>query len=150
MSKQVVDYNAFNSWDSFGAALMLGIVPAIMNYVFTEPHDVTGSIFIAALALLISLAAVLVLLRMLLPKLQAIWQAFQGVLAQAGLENQLFLPLIKVLAITQVTHIAAEMCRDAGERAMAAKLELCGAATSLLCVIPLAERALALIGALGT
>ena len=103
-----------------------------------------------ALALLISLAAVLVLLRMLLPKLQAIWQAFQGVLAQAGLENQLFLPLIKVLAITQVTHIAAEMCRDAGERAMAAKLELCGAATSLLCVIPLAEQALALIGALGT
>ena len=103
-----------------------------------------------ALAMLISLAAVLVLLRMLLPKLQAIWQAFQGVLAQAGLENQLFLPLIKVLAITQVTHIAAEMCRDAGERAMAAKLELCGAATSLLCVIPLAERALALIGALGT
>ena len=55
MSKQVVDYNAFNSWDSFGAALMLGIVPAIMNYVFTEPHDVTGSIFIAALAVLISL-----------------------------------------------------------------------------------------------
>ena len=103
-----------------------------------------------ALALLISLAAVLVLLRMLLPKLQAIWQAFQGLLAQAGLENQLFLPLSKVIAITQVTHIAAEMCRDAGERAMAAKLELCGAATSLLCVMPLAERALALIGALGT
>ena len=55
MSKQAVDYNAFNSWDSFGASLMLGIVPAIMNYVFTEPHDVTGSILIAALAVLISL-----------------------------------------------------------------------------------------------
>ena len=55
MTKQVVDYNAFNSWDSFGASLMLGIVPAMMNYVFTEPHDVTGSIFIAVLAVLISL-----------------------------------------------------------------------------------------------
>ena len=54
MSKQAVDYNAFNSWDSFGASLMLGIVPAIMNYVFTEPHDVAGSIFIAVVALLIS------------------------------------------------------------------------------------------------
>ena len=54
MSRQVVDYNAFNSWDSFGASFMLGIVPAIMNYVFTEPHDVAGSIFIAVVAVLIS------------------------------------------------------------------------------------------------
>lgn len=103
-----------------------------------------------ALALLVSLAAILVLLGLLLPKLQAIWQAFQGLLSQAGLENALFAPLLKVLAITQVTHIAAELCRDVGEKAMAAKLELCGAAASLLCVLPLAEKALALIGALGT
>lgn len=54
MSRQVVDYNAFNSWDSFGASFMLGIVPAIMNYVFTEPHDIAGSIFIAVVAVLIS------------------------------------------------------------------------------------------------
>ena len=55
MSRQAEDYNAFNSWDSFGASLMLGIVPAIMNYVFTDPHDEYGSIFIALLAVLISL-----------------------------------------------------------------------------------------------
>lgn len=103
-----------------------------------------------ALAMLVSVAAVLVLLGLLLPKLQAIWQVFQGLLAQSGLENDLFAPLVKVLAITQVTHIAAELCRDAGEKAMAAKLELCGAAVSLLCVMPLAQQALALIGALGT
>lgn len=103
-----------------------------------------------ALAMLVSVAAVLVLLGLLLPKLQAIWQVFQGLLAQSGLENELFAPLVKVLAITQVTHIAAELCRDAGEKAMAAKLELCGAAVSLLCVLPLAQQALALIGALGT
>lgn len=103
-----------------------------------------------ALALLISLAAVLVLLGMILPRLQAVWQAFQGLLSQVGLDSRLFLPLVKVLAVTQVTHIAAELCRDAGEKAIAAKLELCGAAASLLCVLPLAEEALALIGALGT
>ena len=55
-----------------------------------------------------------------------------------------------MLAITQVTHISAELCRDAGEKAVAAKLELCGAAASLMCVLPLAEQALALLGALGT
>ena len=102
-----------------------------------------------ALALLISLAAILALLKLLLPGLQASRQVIQGLLAQTGLESDLFLPLFKILAITQVTHIAAELCRDAGERAIAAKLELCGAAAALLCVLPLAQQALNMIGASG-
>ncbi len=103
-----------------------------------------------ALAILISLAAVMVLLGMLLPKLQALWQAFQSLLTGSGLQSELFEPVVKVIAITQISHIGAELCRDAGERAIAAKLELCGAAASLLSVLPLAQRALELIGALGT
>lgn len=102
-----------------------------------------------ALALAVSLAAVLSLLGLALPGLRTLWQSAGGLLAQAGLERELFLPVVKVLAITQVTHISAELCRDAGEKAVAAKLELCGAAASLLCVLPLAEQALALLGALG-
>lgn len=103
-----------------------------------------------ALALLVSLAALVVLLGLLLPGLQTVWQRFQSLLAQSGLENSLFLPLLKVLAVTQITRLAAELCRDAGEKGLAAKLELCGGAASLLCVLPLAEQALALLGALGT
>ena len=103
-----------------------------------------------ALALMVSLAAVLALFRLVLPKIQAIWQMFQTLLLQSGLESALFLPLVKVLAITQITHISAELCRDAGEKAIAAKLELCGTAAAVLCVLPLAQQALALIGALNT
>ncbi len=103
-----------------------------------------------ALATAVSLAAVLALLGLLLPQLRAAWQAASAFPAEAGLDGQLFLPVLKVLAITQITHLSAELCRDAGERAVAAKLELCGAVSALLCVLPLAEQALALIGALGT
>ena len=103
-----------------------------------------------ALALLISLAAVLVLLGLLLPHLQAAYQQFSGLLTGIGLDTALLLPVAKVLAITQITHITAELCRDAGERGLAAKLELCGATASLLCILPLAEQALKLIGALGS
>lgn len=103
-----------------------------------------------ALALLVSFTALLVLLGLLLPGLGTVWQRIQSLLAQSGLENGLFLPLLKVLAVTQVTRIYAELCRDAGEKALAAKLELCGGAASLVCVLPLAEQALALLGALGT
>ena len=47
--------NDFNAWDCFGATLMLAMVPAIMNYVFTPEHDVSSTIFIAIIAVLISL-----------------------------------------------------------------------------------------------
>lgn len=103
-----------------------------------------------ALALLVSLAAVLVLLGLLLPYLQTVYRQFFGLLSDGGLDNSILLPVVKVLAITQITHIAAELCRDAGERGLAAKLELCGTTASLLCILPLAEQALKLIGALGS
>lgn len=103
-----------------------------------------------ALAVLVSLCGLLVLLSLLIPSLRTGWMRLQQLLSRAGLETDLFLPLVKLLAVSQVTRISAELCRDAGERALAAKLELCGAAASLLCILPLAEQALALLGALGT
>ena len=103
-----------------------------------------------ALALLVSLTGLLVLFGLLFPGLRAVWQQFRQLLIQAGLDIDLFLPLLKVLAVTQITRISAELCRDAGERALAAKLELCGGTASLLCLLPLAQQALALMGALGT
>lgn len=105
---------------------------------------------IPALALLVSLAAVLVLLGILLPYLQTLYQRITRLVTGSGLDTALLLPVAKVLAVTQITHIAAELCRDAGEKGLAAKLELCGATASLLCILPLAEQALQLIGALGS
>lgn len=103
-----------------------------------------------ALAVLLSIAGLLVLLEMLIPGLQTLRHTMDNLLLQTGLENHLFAPLLKVLAITQITRISAELCRDGGERGMAAKLELCGATASLICVLPLAWEALTLVGALGT
>jgi len=103
-----------------------------------------------ALAVLVSLCGLLVLLSLLIPGLRTGWMRLQQLLSRTGLEMDLFLPLVKLLAVSQVTRIVAELCRDAGERALAAKLELCGVAASLLCILPLAEQALALLGAFGT
>ena len=43
---------------------------------------------------------------------------------------------VKSLGIATVTHITCETCRDLGENAVAAKVELCGKAAILLCAIP--------------
>lgn len=103
-----------------------------------------------SIALLLSIAGLLVLFRMISPVIQTLQSTLEDLLNQSGLKRELFAPLLKVLAITQITRISAELCRDAGERGLAAKLELCGGTTSLLCILPLAQEALKLIGALGT
>ena len=103
-----------------------------------------------SIALLLSIAGLLVLFRMISPVIQTLQSTLEDLLNQSGLNRELFTPLLKVLAITQITRISAELCRDAGERGLAAKLELCGGTTSLLCILPLAQEALKLIGALRT
>ena len=103
-----------------------------------------------SIALLLSIAGLLVLFRMISPVIQTLQSTLEDLLNQSGLNRELFAPLLKVLAITQITRISAELCRDAGERGLAAKLELCGGTTSVLCILPLAQEALKLIGALGT
>lgn len=103
----------------------------------------------SALAPLCSLAVCLVLLWALLAPASALWQKWQEMLSSVGMESALFLPLVKVLGITELTRISAELCRDAGEKAVAAGVELGGAVAALLCAYPLAQRALELIGGLG-
>lgn len=53
--------------------------------------------------------------------------------------------LMKALAITLLTQTAADICRDAGESALASKAELGGQVLLLLCGLPLFEYAVSLL-----
>jgi stage III sporulation protein AD len=55
---------------------------------------------------------------------------------------------MRVVAMAVCVRITAELCRDSGERAVAAKIEIAGAVLSLACALPLVEQALTLIGGL--
>lgn len=104
----------------------------------------------AAMAIPCSLALGLLILWTTISPISALWQKWQTVFLKTGLETSLFLPLVKVVAITELTRLCAELCRDAGEKAAAAGVELGGAAAALICTYPLAEKALELIGGLGS
>lgn len=84
----------------------------------------------------------------LLPAIGSAVEQGRALLEQAGLETELLSPLLRVLGVTVCTRLSSELCKDAGQGAVAAKLELCGAAVSLLCALPLAKRVLELVGAL--
>lgn len=103
----------------------------------------------AALAVPLSLAAALTLLGMLLPRLSGLRGELSTLLESAGLTGELFSPLLRVLAAGEITRFTAELCRDSGEKALAVTVELCGAAAAGLALLPLAKRALELIGSIG-
>lgn len=69
MSEQEEDMNAFNSWDCFGATLMLGLTPAVIHLATTRTqvgqkfvYDEAGTIMIALVGLIVALVVLAVAL----------------------------------------------------------------------------------------
>ncbi len=110
MNEEQEDFNAFNSWDSFGATLLLALVPAVMHFVFTrpstpgEPHDIALTITIAVVGIIISLA---VLALSLITR----WRIIGSVVNLAG---AILTPVYVVIAICAWT--SGDEKEDAGQQ----------------------------------
>lgn len=63
-------------------------------------------------------------------------QALKELSARAGLEESFAAVLLKALAVCCITQLAADICRDAGESALAAKLEIAGRAAVAVISLP--------------
>lgn len=63
----------------------------------------------------------------------------------AALSPAVVVPVIKTIGIAIITKVTAEICKDAKEGAIAAFVEIAGAAGALLVCLPLLEAVLALI-----
>ena len=57
-------------------------------------------------------------------------------LEQYGLSNEYMKVMIKSLGIAYTSQLATDVCRDAGENAIASKVELCGKIMILACAMP--------------
>ncbi len=58
MSEEPEDYNAFGKWDAVGAAAMLGIFPAVLNFIFND-HDIAGTLSWSSVSVIAALAVYL-------------------------------------------------------------------------------------------
>ena len=66
---------------------------------------------------------------------------FTQLLDWGGLPTDLFLPLVKTVGIALVSRTGSDLCRDAGESAMASLVETAGAVTAILVSLPLFQAA---------
>lgn len=65
---------------------------------------------------------------------------------QTGLSPAVVSPVLKCVGIGVVTRLAADMCKDAGQGAIASAVELCGTACALTAALPLVRTLLEMIG----
>ena len=72
-------------------------------------------------------------------------QRFSGLLTQGGITQSLYLPVLKTVGVAVVVRIMSALCRDSGQSALAAKLEIMGAILALSMCLPLLEQVLELV-----
>lgn len=97
------------------------------------------------LALLLAVGCSVIVLLSLAEPLGAILLFLEEVGKQSGVSQQWFEPLYKTVGIAFVVKLGGELCRDAGESAMAAVVESAGAICALLVVLPLLREVLSMI-----
>lgn len=97
------------------------------------------------LALPITLGTALVVLLFL----SNIFRELMGFLTElsqrSGVSQALFVPLYKTIGIALVVKVGGDLCRDAGESALASVVETAGSVCALLVALPLLRSVLALL-----
>ena len=88
-------------------------------------------------ALLLALAVCVAVLAALARGLEQVTDFLRELLDWGGLSAELFTPLLKTVAIALVSRTGGALCRDAGEGAMAAVVEMSGAFAVVLVSLPL-------------
>ena len=116
-----------------GTGLLAGIVVLTLVLSLTLKKDAPVIAFLAA--------GVVLLLR-LGEAAQSTMQRFSALLARSDLGAELYGPVLRVVGIAVLVRILAALCRDAGQSALAAKVELAGTVLAFGAALPLLEQVL--------
>lgn len=65
-----------------------------------------------------------------------IFSLTEEMILSAGVSNKYFTVLVKITAVACVSEISSELCRDAGENAIAVKIEMAGKIIIMLIAMP--------------
>lgn len=89
------------------------------------------------LALQLSLALAAIIFLFILDKIGAVMELFRDLAERANI-NVLYLnTLLKIIGIAYLTEFGAQICRDAGEGAVAGKIEFAGKVLIMVMAIPI-------------
>ena len=97
------------------------------------------------IGLLLTLSAVVVVMLFALSFYEEAAELMDALLEESGLSGTLFFPILKIIAISLVTKLGGDVCKDSGQSALADLVDLAGTFCALLAAEPLFREALSLL-----
>ena len=97
------------------------------------------------ISLILSLASTIIILFYILPFLKQVLAALEGISEFIGIESSYTAPVFKVIGIAYITQIGGDLCRDAGESAIASKIEIAGKIAIVSLAMPIAYKMISVI-----
>ena len=85
----------------------------------------------------LAMAFVLIVLLFLVEPLRRVTESFSALADEAGVRGIYAAVVLKAVGIAYLTSIGSELCRDAGESAIGAAVELAGKVFILLLAVPI-------------
>ena len=96
-------------------------------------------------ALLLTLAAAVVVLVSLAGAIEELMTFLSELGERSGISQRLLVPLYKTVGISLVVKVGGDLCRDAGESALAAVVETAGSVCALRAALPLLRAVLSML-----
>lgn len=97
------------------------------------------------ISVILSLVSTIIILFYILPFLKQVISALNGVSELIGIDGAYTSPVFKVIGIAYITQIGGDLCRDAGEGAIATKIELAGKIAIVSFALPIAYKMISVI-----
>lgn len=115
----------------------IGIVAAILAVVISEKKP--------ELSMLVAIAFGVMALVIAFGKAGAIIGVLQDTINQAGMDSKLLVPVLKVTGMAYITQFSVDACKDAGQNAIASKIETVGKIMMLVVAVPIATSLIRII-----
>lgn len=88
-------------------------------------------------AVQLSLTLAIIIFLIILTKIQVIISLFQDLAEKANISQMYLNTILKIIGIAYIAEFGAQVCRDAGEGAVAAKIEFAGKVFIMVLAIPI-------------
>lgn len=115
----------------------IGIVGAILAMVVSEKRP--------EMAMMIGLAFGVMALVLIAGKAGAVLEMIDKSITGAGIDAKLMVPVFKVTGMAYITQFSVDACRDAGQTAIASKIEIAGKILMLAVAVPIATSLIAIV-----
>lgn len=112
-------------WQIVGLALIVTVFGAVLKQIRPE------------IALQLSILAGATIFILILSKVRVIVDLLQNLADQANISSYYLLIILKIVGVAYLAEFGAQICRDAGESALATKIELAAKVGVIILAIPI-------------